>query len=144
MSSQPKPRPLPDIDDRLAVPGTRFEVIDGEYVYVPPARPPHGLRQASIIVLISAHLDPSYEAAADVLLRVAEDSDIAPDVTIEPRAPDPRTGGRQLPEVAFEVLNTQTMADAARKAELLVPGTPATRRLDTSAQRPDGALNQKD
>ena len=30
-----------------------------------------------------------------------------------------------------------------RKAELLVPGTKATRRLDTSAQRPDTHLNQK-
>ena len=31
-----------------------------------------------------------------------------------------------------------------RKAELLVPGTPASRRLDTSAQRSDGQLNQPD
>ena len=30
-----------------------------------------------------------------------------------------------------------------RKAELLVPGTRATRRLDTSAQRPDVQLNQR-
>ena len=30
-----------------------------------------------------------------------------------------------------------------RKAELLVPGTRATRRLDTSAQRPDTALSQR-
>ncbi|MEL6517687.1 MAG: hypothetical protein AAFQ39_08220 [Pseudomonadota bacterium] len=29
-----------------------------------------------------------------------------------------------------------------RKAEMLVPGTRATRRLDTSSQRPDGALNR--
>ncbi len=31
-----------------------------------------------------------------------------------------------------------------RKAELLVPGTRATRRLDTSAQRPDTRLSHKD
>ena len=31
-----------------------------------------------------------------------------------------------------------------RKAELLVPGTKATRRLDTSAHRSDGALRQSD
>ncbi|MEM1398879.1 MAG: hypothetical protein AAGF58_03310 [Pseudomonadota bacterium] len=31
-----------------------------------------------------------------------------------------------------------------RKAELLVPGTRATRRLDTTGHRPDTALNQKD
>lgn len=31
-----------------------------------------------------------------------------------------------------------------RKAELLVPGTPATQRLDTSAQRKDGRLNLPD
>lgn len=31
-----------------------------------------------------------------------------------------------------------------RKAELLVPGTRATRRLDTSAHRPDRALNQRE
>lgn len=31
-----------------------------------------------------------------------------------------------------------------RKAELLVPGTRATRRLDTSAQRPDTQLSRKD
>ena len=30
-----------------------------------------------------------------------------------------------------------------RKAELLVPGTPATRRLDTSARRPDTRLNRR-
>lgn len=120
MSTQPEPRPLPDIDDRLAEPGTRFEVIDGEPVYVPPAKEPHAESHAGLIALVIAHLHADYKAAADLLTRVSLVDDIAPDVVVYPRARDPRTGGRQLPELAFEVASTQTLGDAAQKARLLV------------------------
>jgi hypothetical protein len=41
-------------------------------------------------------------------------------VSVFPTAPDPQTGGRQLEQLAFEVVSTQSLADAGSKAEQLV------------------------
>src|SRR5438045_2885533 len=40
--SEPPGDELPDIDERLVAPETRYEIWDGKLVYVPPADPPHG------------------------------------------------------------------------------------------------------
>ena len=50
---------LPDIDDRLVEPGTRYEMLDGELVYVPPSDPPHGERQFQLCALVAAHTGPT-------------------------------------------------------------------------------------
>jgi Uma2 family endonuclease len=111
---------LPDIDDRLVAPESRYEIHDGEIVYVSPADPPHGTRHVQIAALVEAHAGPAFEVAADMLTRTSEIDDIAPDVSVYPEAPHPEHGGRQLEELAFEVVSTSSLGDAGRKARKLV------------------------
>jgi Uma2 family endonuclease len=110
---------LPAIDDRLVVPETRYEMHDGELVYVSPADPPHAERHIQLAALIEAHTGIAFEVAADLLTRTSRGDDIAPDVSVYPDAPDPRTGGRQLEQLAFEIVSTQSLGDAAGKAAKL-------------------------
>jgi Uma2 family endonuclease len=110
---------LPDIDDRLVVPETRYEMLDGELVYVSPADPPHAERHVQLAALIEAHTGPAFEAAADLLTRTSKKDDFAPDISVYPDAPDPRSGGRQLEHLAFEIVSTQSLGHAARKAAKL-------------------------
>jgi Uma2 family endonuclease len=107
---------LPDIDDRLAEPGTRYEVWDGELVYVSPADPPHGSRHVQLAAVVEAHADPAFEVAAEMLTRTSRTDDIAPDVSVYPEAPDPVTGRRQLEQLAFEIVSTQSLSRAGLKA----------------------------
>src|SRR5437870_390299 len=75
-------------------------------VYVPPADPPHGERQLQLCALIEAHTGSDFEAASDLLTRTSKRDDVAPDVSIYPKARHPRTGRRQLEQLAFEVVST--------------------------------------
>jgi Uma2 family endonuclease len=110
---------LPDIDDRLVEPETPYEIYDGELVRVPPSDPPHAERQLQLGALIEAHTGVGFEAACELLTRTSRIDDIAPDVSVYPAARDPRTGRRQLEQLAFEVVSTQSLANAARKAAKL-------------------------
>jgi Uma2 family endonuclease len=110
---------LPDIDDRLVEPETRYEMYDGELVYVSPAAPPHGERHLQLAALIEAHTGSRFEAAADLLTRTSEIDDVAPDVSVYPEAPDFGTGGRQLEQLAFEIVSKQSLGNAGRKAAKL-------------------------
>jgi hypothetical protein len=47
-------------------------------------------------------------------------NDFAPDVSVYPKARDPRTGGRQLEHLAFEVVSTESLSHAGRKAAKLI------------------------
>jgi Uma2 family endonuclease len=111
---------LPPIDERLVEPGTRYEMYDGELVYVPPAHPPHATRHSKISALVEAHAGPAFDVASDMLTRVSRTSDVAPDVSVFPLARDPRTGRRQLEHLAFEVVSTESLGHAGRKAAKLV------------------------
>ena len=108
-----------DIDDRLVVPGTRYEMIDGELVFVSPADNPHGERHARLVILLGFHIGPGFDVAVDLLTRTSLIDDLAPDVSVYLRAPDPETGRRQLPELAFEIVSTQRLRDVAKKAAKL-------------------------
>ena len=110
---------LPGLDDRLVEPKTRYEMYDGELVYVSPADPPHAELHVQLAALIEAHTGFAFEAAADLLTRTSRVDDIAPDVSVYPDAPDPLTGGRQLEQLAFEIVSTQSLGDAADKAAKL-------------------------
>ena len=109
---------LPDLDDHLVEPETRYEMLDGELVYVPPADDPHASREAQICTLVTAHVAPGFIVAVDLLTRTSRVDDIAPDVNVYPPS-DPVTGRRQLQQMVFEVLSTQSMANAKRKAAKL-------------------------
>jgi Uma2 family endonuclease len=110
---------LPAVDERLVAPEMRFEIIGGKVEYVPPAGESHGSRHSKITALLEAYAAEGYDVATDMLTRTSEKGDMAPDASVFPRARDPRTGGRQLEELAFEVLSTERLAHAARKARAL-------------------------
>ncbi len=55
-----------------------------------------------------------------MLTRVDRDNDRAADVSVFPAAPDPKTGTRQLEELAFEVCDSQRTVDVTKKARAFV------------------------
>ncbi len=112
-------RSEPAIDDRLAAPESRYEVIDGEMLSVSPADESHATRHARIAALLDAHVDDAYDIAVDMLTRTSKVDDIAPDASVFPHARDPETGSRQLEEMVFEVVSKQRLGDAAKKAAKL-------------------------
>lgn len=110
---------LPAIDDRLVMPETGYEILDGMVTLVPPSDPPHGERHATVALLIGSHVDPGFKVAIDLLTRTSKIDDFAPDISVFPRAPHPVTGGRQLEHLVFEIVSTQAMSLASRKAAKL-------------------------
>lgn len=127
---------LPPVDARLVEPGTRYEMWDGELVYVPPADPPHGIQHAKISALVELHAAPDFNVACDMLTRTSKVDDVAPDVSVYPRAPHPETGGRQLEHLAFEVVSTGSLSRAGRKAhKLAVRGVRRVFAIDVERAR---------
>ncbi len=110
---------LPPVDARLVRPGTRYEMHDGVLVHVPPTKEPHGSRHSKISALVELHVAPAFDVASDMLTRTSKTSDVAPDVSVFPRARDPRTGGRQIEQLAFEVVSTSSLKAAGDKARKL-------------------------
>jgi flagellar biosynthesis/type III secretory pathway protein FliH len=111
---------LPDIDDRLAPPETRIEYLDGKKIVTMPADRSHGTKHGQVTVVVCAHVAEGYDVAVDMLTRTSKTSDFAPDVSVFPSAPDPRTKGRQLEELAFEVASKQSLSVPTNKARKLV------------------------
>lgn len=107
---------LPGIDERLVAPETDYEIEDGKLVRVSPSKEPHAVRHSKISALLEAYVADGFEVASDMLTRVSETSDRAPDASVYPKARDPVTGGRQLEQLAFEVVSTETLTDAGKKA----------------------------
>jgi Uma2 family endonuclease len=108
------------VDERLVMPETRHEVINGKVVYVSPADEPHGTLHSRMAALLQAHVVADYQCAVDMLTRTSARNDFAPDASVFPVARDPETGGRKLEELAFEVVSTESLARAGRKAQKLV------------------------
>lgn len=98
------------------MPETRFEIIDGEVIYVPPALPPHATRHSKVSAILEAYVAPGFEVASDMLTRTSENSDMAPDASVFPSSRDPITGERQLEHLVFEVVSTERLSSAAKKA----------------------------
>jgi hypothetical protein len=110
---------LPPVDARLVAPESGYEIDDGKLVYVAPADPPHAIAHGALGALLRAHCAADRTAAIDMLTRTSKTSYIAPDGSIFPTAPDPKTGGRQIEELAFEVLTTTTLSEVAGRARQL-------------------------
>ncbi len=108
---------LPAVDERLVAPEAHAEIVDGRVYRTMGANPPHATRHFDAAHLFGGVLTEGYSGAVDMLTRADEDSDAAPDVSVFPSAPDPKTGGRQLEEIAFEVLDTERLAHATDKVE---------------------------
>src|SRR5688572_11110841 len=107
---------LPDIDDRLVAPESGYEIDDGKLVRVSPAEEPHATLHSKLAALLEAHVADDFLVAVDMLTRVTQTSDRAPDASVYPRARNPATGRRQLEHLAFEIASTESLADAAKKA----------------------------
>lgn len=116
-ASHPPP-PLPP-DERLVVPDQGYELVAGQVLAVNPAKEPHARRHAKLTALLEAHAADGYAVACDMLTRAASNEDFAPDASVYPSARDPSTGGRQLEELAFEVVATESLSSAGLKAASL-------------------------
>jgi Uma2 family endonuclease len=114
--SRPANRELPAVDERLVAPESGYEIDDGKLVRVAPCEEPHGDRHSKLAALLEAHVADEYNVAIDMLTRISETTDRAPDASVYPRARDPRTGGRQIEELAFEIVSTESLGYAAKKA----------------------------
>ncbi len=110
---------LPAVDEHIVVPDCGYEIDDGEIVLVPPSLEPHANRHSKLSALLEAHKAAEFDVASDMLTRISEDTDRAPDASVYPRARDSSTGGRQLEHLAFEVVSTESLGNAGGKAAKL-------------------------
>lgn len=67
--------------------------------------------------MIGAHVKEGYVGSTDLLTRAAPSSDFATDTCIRRDGIDPATNTRYLQELAFEVVNEQSMRDITDQAE---------------------------
>ncbi len=126
----------PAVDERLVMPECDHEIVDGQVFAVSPAHEPHGSRHSKLSAILEAFVAPGFNAACDMLTRTSRFDDFAPDASIYPLARDPATGGRQLEQLAFEVVSTESLAHAGRKAALLVArGVRRVFAIDVERQR---------
>jgi hypothetical protein len=87
---------------------------------VAPADEAHGDRHSKLLVLVEAHAAPDFNVACDMLTRTSKVNDIAPDVSVYPAARAPETGRRQLDQLAFEVVSTESLSHSGDKAAELI------------------------
>ncbi len=106
----------PDPDDHLVEPGTRYEVFEGERVYVSPARPGHGDTHNQLDRVIGHHAAPGYTASTDLLTRRSKDSDFATDTSVRRAGINPATGHRYLEELSFEIFFQESREYACTRA----------------------------
>ena len=133
---QAHPAELPAVDERLVMPETRYEIMDGRVHYVAAADEPHGRTHSRLCAVLEAYAADGYNVATDMLTRTSAFDDMAPDASIYPAERDPDTGGRRLEELAFEVASTQRLADAAHKAgKLAARGVRRVFALDVKRDR---------
>lgn len=119
MGEPDRPHRAPAVDERLVMPETRAEILRGALLMPPPADEPHGTSHFDLTYVLAAHVAPDYRGAVDMLTRTSGDTDFAPDASVFPKARDPKTGGRQLEELAFEIVGEQWMGVPSEKAREL-------------------------
>jgi hypothetical protein len=117
----PSVETFPPLGEHLVEPEvTRDEVIRGRKVVAMPARAPHGDRHFELDFVLRGNVAKGYVGSTDLITRVSGGSDFASDTCIRKAGEDPRTNERWLEEVAFEIVNQQSMRDIREKAEDLV------------------------
>ena len=112
-----EPEPLPRIDDHLVQSETREQLVRGRRVVAMPSKPAHGDRHFKLDYILGAHVKDEYVGSTDLLTRVAPGSDFATDTCIRRKGINPATGARYLEELAFEIVNEQSMRDITEQAE---------------------------
>jgi hypothetical protein len=114
--------PWPDPEDHLVEPGTRWEVFEGERVYVSPARPGHGDAHTRLDLVIGHHVAPGYKASTDLITRRNRDNDFATDTSVRRIGVNPATGRRYLEEISFEIFFQQSREYTRTRARTVVTG----------------------
>ena len=109
--------PRPYHDERLVEPETREEIVRGRRIHAMPANPEHGDRHLEVDRVIGTNIAPGYVGSSDLLTRAGPRSDFATDTSVRRAGIDPRTGSRYLEELAFEVVNEQSMRHMIERAE---------------------------
>ncbi len=112
--SAPDPR---RVDDQLARPETREEVVRGQRIHAAPAKAPHADRHQVLGFVTEGCMAPGYVASTDLLTRFGSDSDFATDTCIRREGIDPTTGTRHLEELAFEIVGEQSRKNITERAE---------------------------
>jgi hypothetical protein len=115
----PAREPAP-VDERLVEPESREQIVRGRRVLAMPANPEHGDRHFELDYVIRAHVKDGYVGSTDLLTRSAVSSDFATDTCVRRQGKDPSTGTRYLEELAFEVVNEQSLRDITEQAEDLI------------------------
>lgn len=111
----------PPVDRNLLREDSHAEILDGRLVlHAAGAGEQHATEHFDIPALLGRCLAQGYRGASDMLTRLKDDTEVAPDVSIFPAARDPVTGGRQLEELAFEVIDTTPWSEVSDKARKLV------------------------
>ena len=110
----------PRVDERLVEPESREQLVRGRRVVAMPANPEHADRHFELDYVIRAHVKDGYVGSTDLLTRSAVTSDFATDTCVRRQGKDPQTGARYLEELAFEVVNEQSLRDVTEQAEDLV------------------------
>ena len=111
---------LPAVDAVTLKEDSRREIVDGRVIEVMPAEEPHGHRHFELPRVLGQLLAPGYLGAVDMVTRTAQTTEFAPDVSVYPAARDPVTAGRQVDELAFEVIDATRLATVTDKAQRLV------------------------
>jgi hypothetical protein len=115
----PDDLPPPYVDTRLVRPETREEMLDGRLIEAAPANPEHGDEHTLLDRVLGTHAAPDRTPSTDLLTRADEGSDFATDLSIRRSGIDPRTGSRYLEELAFEVVDEQSMPFMIARARKL-------------------------
>ena len=111
---------FPAVDDHLVEAETREEMVRGVRMIAQPAHPPHADRHIDLGHVIRAHVKPGYIVSADLLTRFGPKSDFATDVCVRKEGDDPQTGRRHLEELAFEIVNEQSLRHITIRAEDII------------------------
>ena len=115
----PDALPPPYVDTRLVRPETREELLDGRRIEAVPANPEHGDEHTLLDRVMGTHAAHDRTPSTDLLTHADEGSDFATDLSIRRSGIDPRTGSRYLEELAFEVVNEQSMPSMIARAHKL-------------------------
>lgn len=113
----PEPSAFPRLDDDLVRPETREEMVRGRLMLAMPAKEPHAERHHELDYLTHGVVAPGYVGATDLLTRAGEGSQFAADTCIRREGIDPSTGERYLEELAFEIVNEQSLGDITERAQ---------------------------
>src|ERR1700710_3073188 len=94
------------VDERVAAPDARAEVVDGWLVLEPPAEEPRAVAHADLAYVLRALVRAGFNVAVDMLTRTSKENDFAPDASVYEAARD-EAGGRKLEQLAFVIVNEQ-------------------------------------